>query len=143
MIKAIQPGCTRVRVYNQGGAWLTTSSSEQFKEVRISSFYPLGSIANSVHGPSDAGDAGLVGEVEIILVQTLVDPVTHLSGGAPIAPNGTGAAPRTSLYIGIDFSEVNGQEHVRPESETVSVNFDRGCPRSHSRTSPSRRKSGA
>ncbi len=61
----------------------------------------------------DATEAALVGEVEIIPVRTLVDLVNHLSGEAPIAPHSPDSTPPESLYLGVDFSEVKGQEHVK------------------------------
>ena len=61
----------------------------------------------------DASEAALVGDVEIIPVQTLADLVNHLSGESPIAPHTADATPPESLYTGVDFSEVKGQEHVK------------------------------
>ena len=61
----------------------------------------------------DASEAALVGDVEIIPVQTLADLVNHLSGEAPIAPHCADSTPPESLYLGVDFSEVKGQEHVK------------------------------
>jgi magnesium chelatase family protein len=61
----------------------------------------------------DAGEAALVGDVEIIPVQTLADLVNHLSGESPIAPHTADSTPPASLYTGVDFSEVKGQEHVK------------------------------
>src|SRR5215218_9587344 len=61
----------------------------------------------------DATEAALVGDVEIIPVQTLADLVNHLSGEAPIAPHTADSTPPESLYMGVDFSEVKGQEHVK------------------------------
>ncbi len=61
----------------------------------------------------DASEAALVSDVEIIPVQTLADLVNHLGGEAPIAPHAPDSVPPDSLYTGIDFSEVKGQEHVK------------------------------
>src|SRR5829696_9674562 len=61
----------------------------------------------------DATEAALVGDVEIIPVQTLADLVNHLSGEAPIAAHTADSTPPESLYMGVDFSEVKGQEHVK------------------------------
>jgi magnesium chelatase family protein len=61
----------------------------------------------------DASEAALVGDVEIIPVQTLADLVNHLSGESPIAPHTADSTPPESLYMGVDFSEVKGQEHVK------------------------------
>jgi magnesium chelatase family protein len=61
----------------------------------------------------DASEAALVGDVEIIPVQTLADLVNHLSGESPIAPHTADSTPPESLYTGVDFSEVKGQEHVK------------------------------
>jgi hypothetical protein len=61
----------------------------------------------------DASEAALVGDVEIIPVQTLADLVNHLSGEAPIARHRVDSTPPESLYVGVDFSDVKGQEHVK------------------------------
>ena len=69
----------------------------------------------------DATEAALVGEVEIIPVRTLVDLVNHLSGEAPIAPHSPDSTPPESLYLGVDFSEVKGQEHVKRGLEIAAA----------------------
>jgi magnesium chelatase family protein len=61
----------------------------------------------------DASEAALVGDIEIIPVQTLADLVNHLSGEAPIAPHSADSTPPETLYLGVDFCEVKGQEHVK------------------------------
>ena len=68
----------------------------------------------------DAAEAALVGAVEIIPIHTLADLVNHLSGEAPLAPHAPDSTPPDSLYTGIDFSEVKGQEHVKRGLEVAA-----------------------
>lgn len=70
---------------------------------------------------TDAPEAAMVGEIEIIPVRTLSDLVNHLNGDAPIAPHTAGSEPPDSLYTGIDFSEVKGQEHVKRGLEIAAA----------------------
>jgi magnesium chelatase family protein len=69
----------------------------------------------------DAPEAAMVGEIEVIPVQTLADLVNHLNGEAPIAPHAAESAPPDSLYTGVDFSEVKGQEHVKRGLEIAAA----------------------
>jgi magnesium chelatase family protein len=70
----------------------------------------------------DAAEAALVGGVEVLPVRTLADLVNHLTGEVPIAPfsaNGTGPVP--SAWLGTDFSEIKGQEHVKRGLEIAAA----------------------
>jgi magnesium chelatase family protein len=69
----------------------------------------------------DAGEAALVGEVEVIAVRTLADLVNHLSGEAPIPPHSADVVPPESLFTGVDFAEVKGQEHVKRGLEVAAA----------------------
>jgi magnesium chelatase family protein len=69
----------------------------------------------------DAGEAALVGEIEVIPVRTLADLVNHLSGEAPIPPHSTDGVPPDSLFTGVDFAEVKGQEHVKRGLEVAAA----------------------
>ena len=69
----------------------------------------------------DAAEAAMVGDVEIVPVRTLADLVNHLNGEAPIAPHTAESAPPDSLYTGIDFAEVKGQEHVKRGLEVAAA----------------------
>jgi magnesium chelatase family protein len=54
----------------------------------------------------DAPEAAMVGEIEVIPVQTLADLVNHLNGEAPIAPQAADSAPADYLYTGVDVDVV-------------------------------------
>jgi magnesium chelatase family protein len=69
----------------------------------------------------DAPEAAMVGEIEIVPVRTLADLVNHLNGEAPIAPHTAESLPPDSLYSGIDFAEVKGQEHVKRGLEIAAA----------------------
>ena len=69
----------------------------------------------------DAAEAALVGEVAIVPVRTLADLVNHLSGEAPILPYSAESEPPESLYSGVDFAEVKGQEHVKRGLEIAAA----------------------
>ena len=71
---------------------------------------------------ADAAEAALVGGVEVLPVRTLADLVNHVAGDAPIAPfRADGAGPEPAVWLGTDFSEVKGQEHVKRGLEIAAA----------------------
>lgn len=71
---------------------------------------------------ADAGEAALVGDVEIYGVRTLTDLVNHVTGDVPVAvtkPEDAAEAP--PLFSGTDFSEIRGQEHVKRGLEVAAA----------------------
>ena len=70
----------------------------------------------------DAAEAALVGDVDVLPVRTLADLVNHLAGEAPIQPHrpGDGAAA-DGVWLGTDFAEVRGQEHVKRGLEVAAA----------------------
>ena len=81
----------------------------------------------------DASEAALVGDVEIIPVQTLADLVNHLSGEAPIAPHCRRLHPaRVALY---------GRRFLRGEGAGArqTRSGDRGLRRPQRAADPARR----
>ena len=70
----------------------------------------------------DAGEAALVGGVEVLPVRTLADLVNHLTGEAPIPPYVNGNGPvDVDAFSGTDFAEVRGQEHVKRGLEVAAA----------------------
>ncbi|MCC6314150.1 MAG: YifB family Mg chelatase-like AAA ATPase [Thermomicrobiales bacterium] len=70
---------------------------------------------------ADAAEAALVGGVEIYPLQTLADLVNHLTGEIPIPPFVAGDAPERAPWVGVDFSDVRGQEHVKRGLEVAAA----------------------
>lgn len=70
---------------------------------------------------TDAPEAAMVGDIEVLPVRTLADLVNHLNGEAPIPPRAADSEPPDSLYTGVDFSEVKGQEHVKRGLEIAAA----------------------
>ena len=70
----------------------------------------------------DAAEAALIQGVEVLPVRTLADLVNHLTGEAPIAPfTSDGAGPQTTVWLGTDFAEIKGQEHVKRGLEIAAA----------------------
>lgn len=69
----------------------------------------------------DAAEAALVEGVAVYPVATLADLVNHLTGEAPIAPFAPGAAPEAGAWLGVDFGDVRGQEHVKRGLEVAAA----------------------
>ena len=78
-------------------------------------------LARAFVPPSDAAEAALVGDIEVIPVRTLADLVNHLTGDAPIGPHVPDATAPDSLFTGVDFAEVKGQEHVKRGLEVAAA----------------------
>ncbi len=71
---------------------------------------------------SDAAEAALVTGADVFPVRTLADLVNHLTGDVPIAPfQGVDDTLVGSTYMGTDFSEIKGQEHVKRGLEVAAA----------------------
>ncbi len=71
---------------------------------------------------ADAGEAALVGDVEIYGVRTLADLVNHVTGEVPILPTRAEDAVEAPVVLtGTDFSEIRGQEHVKRGLEVAAA----------------------
>ncbi|MEW6568974.1 MAG: YifB family Mg chelatase-like AAA ATPase [Chloroflexota bacterium] len=69
----------------------------------------------------DAGEAGLIPELEVVPVSSLTALVNHLSGVVPIpAVDRTRLPPPASIPV-TDFCEVKGQEHVKRALEVAAA----------------------
>ena len=71
---------------------------------------------------SDAGEAALIPDLEVIPVKTLADLYAHLSGRRLIAPYQPSSADQLEpLFVPTDFSEIKGQEHVKRALEVAAA----------------------
>jgi magnesium chelatase family protein len=70
---------------------------------------------------TDAAEAALIPEVEIIPVSTLAALYDHLSGRHLIEPYQPSGEARAPLFIPTDFAEVKGQEHVKRALEVAAA----------------------
>ena len=70
----------------------------------------------------DAAEAALVDGVDVYSVRTLADLVNHLTGEVPLQPfRGEDPLQDVSAYVGTDFSEIKGQEHVKRGLEVAAA----------------------
>lgn len=69
----------------------------------------------------DAGEAGLIPDLEVIPVSSLTALVNHLSGVVPIAPVDRGRLPEAAPLPVTDFAEIKGQEHVKRALEVAAA----------------------
>jgi magnesium chelatase family protein len=70
---------------------------------------------------TDAAEAALIPNLEIVPVKTLADLYNHLTGRrliAPFQPSGEEPAP---LFAPTDFAEIKGQEHVKRALEVAAA----------------------
>ena len=69
----------------------------------------------------NAAEAALIPEIEVIPVESLTKLVNHLSGIDPIQPFEHTEFKQSAEYIGTDYREVKGQEHVKRALEVAAA----------------------
>ena len=70
---------------------------------------------------ADAREAALIGQIEVYPINTLADLVNHLTGDVVIPRFTATADAAPSTYVGTDFSEIKGQEHVKRALEVAEA----------------------
>jgi magnesium chelatase family protein len=70
---------------------------------------------------SDAAEAALIPDLEVIPVSNLIDLVTHLSGQLLIPSQPTVTPEDLPVAVQTDFSEIRGQEHVKRALEVAAA----------------------
>src|SRR5687768_219073 len=70
---------------------------------------------------TDAGEAALIPDLEIIPVRSLADLYAHLSGRHLIEPFQPSNDELEPLFVPTDFSEIKGQEHVKRALEVAAA----------------------
>ncbi len=70
---------------------------------------------------ADAAEAGLIPDLEVIPVQSLGDLQRHLSGFERIQPIPAVEQAPDESFVGVDFREIKGQEHVKRALEVAAA----------------------
>lgn len=70
---------------------------------------------------TDAAEAALIPELEILPVKTLAELVNHLSGRRQIEPYQHPGLDSAPLFPVTDFAEIKGQEHVKRALEVAAA----------------------
>ncbi len=70
---------------------------------------------------SDADEAALIPEIEVIPVQNLTDLYRHLTRQQVITPHTISAGESPEPFIQTDFQEIKGQEHVKRALEVAAA----------------------
>jgi magnesium chelatase family protein len=70
---------------------------------------------------TDAGEAALIPEIEVLPLRSLTELVNHLSGVVPLSPY-RGQSFRSIVHnAGTDLSEIKGQEHAKRALEVAAA----------------------
>ena len=70
---------------------------------------------------SDAAEAALIPDLEVIPVGSLVEIYAHLSGETQIQPHPPIKIEDLEINVNTDFSEIKGQEHVKRALEVAAA----------------------